>query len=334
MRLQPDRWSTISRRTGCRSPGRISRGISGWRSISRSIRCASICFERVGYRSHPLELRATETAPRSSLNDLSGTPADRLLEARTAARSISTGSSCRRPKASPRSPRCRRTPSSVSSPGASPLPQAAARDRGPRRPGRSNAPAGGLAIPFADYWRPTAANYWGRVKKAHGLAIGQGDPRRPLGARPRRRQEAGPRRGAGNGLRSGDQHRLHRPRPGGARQRRRVAAARHGLCRQTAAMARTREPGGATDVERASRTEAAEIDAASTPTCPPSSPRTSPATRSTALGALTRIFGTETAHRRARGTSASSRPSPTGLRAVRPLPSDGARRPPRRPACG
>jgi ParB family chromosome partitioning protein len=30
-----------------------------------------------------------------------------------------------------------------------------------------------LAIPFADYWRPTAANYWGRAKKAHGLAIGK-----------------------------------------------------------------------------------------------------------------------------------------------------------------
>jgi ParB family chromosome partitioning protein len=29
-----------------------------------------------------------------------------------------------------------------------------------------------LGIPFADFWRPTAANYWGRVKKAHGLAIG------------------------------------------------------------------------------------------------------------------------------------------------------------------
>ena len=28
-----------------------------------------------------------------------------------------------------------------------------------------------LAIPFADYWRPTAANYWGRAKKAHGLGI-------------------------------------------------------------------------------------------------------------------------------------------------------------------
>ena len=30
-----------------------------------------------------------------------------------------------------------------------------------------------MRIPFADYWRPTAANYWGRVKKAHGLAIGR-----------------------------------------------------------------------------------------------------------------------------------------------------------------
>ena len=30
-----------------------------------------------------------------------------------------------------------------------------------------------LAIAFADYWRPTAANYWSRVKKAHGLAIGR-----------------------------------------------------------------------------------------------------------------------------------------------------------------
>ena len=28
-----------------------------------------------------------------------------------------------------------------------------------------------LAIPFADYWRPTAGNYWGRVKKADGLGI-------------------------------------------------------------------------------------------------------------------------------------------------------------------
>jgi ParB family transcriptional regulator, chromosome partitioning protein len=30
-----------------------------------------------------------------------------------------------------------------------------------------------LHIGFEDYWRPTAANYWSRVKKAHGLAIGR-----------------------------------------------------------------------------------------------------------------------------------------------------------------
>ena len=28
-----------------------------------------------------------------------------------------------------------------------------------------------LAIPFADLWRPDAANYWGRVRKAHALEV-------------------------------------------------------------------------------------------------------------------------------------------------------------------
>ena len=35
-----------------------------------------------GYRARPLDLRAVETRPSSSLNDLAGTPADRVLEAR------------------------------------------------------------------------------------------------------------------------------------------------------------------------------------------------------------------------------------------------------------
>ena len=35
-----------------------------------------------GWRSRPLDLRAVETRPSSSLNDLADTPADRLLEAR------------------------------------------------------------------------------------------------------------------------------------------------------------------------------------------------------------------------------------------------------------
>ena len=41
--------------------------------------CVDIFDQR--YRSHPLDLRANEAAPRSSLNDLSGTPADQLIEA-------------------------------------------------------------------------------------------------------------------------------------------------------------------------------------------------------------------------------------------------------------
>ncbi|MGA8744747.1 MAG: hypothetical protein WB507_02660, partial [Solirubrobacterales bacterium] len=42
--------------------------------------CADL-FERFGYRSHSLDLRVIETPLRSSLNDLAGTAADRLLEA-------------------------------------------------------------------------------------------------------------------------------------------------------------------------------------------------------------------------------------------------------------
>ena len=90
-----------------------------------------------------------------------------------ARRSISTGSNCRRRKASRRSRHCRPRPSSGSSPGASP--SASSRSwRSRTGPIRSSKAAGRrLAIPFADFWRPTAANYWGRVKKAHGLAIGR-----------------------------------------------------------------------------------------------------------------------------------------------------------------
>ena len=40
-------------------------------------------------------------------------------------------------------------------------------------PIRSSRAQSRLAIPFAEFWRPTAANYWGRVKKAHGLAVAE-----------------------------------------------------------------------------------------------------------------------------------------------------------------
>jgi ParB family chromosome partitioning protein len=123
-----------------------------------------------GYRERPLDLRATETPLRSSLNDLTGTPADRLLEAERQALDIGWLS----------------LPPAQAFAALSALPpegkqrlfawcvaatlngQLAVEDR----PDPVLECAGRrLAIPFADYWRPTAANYWCRVKKAHGLAV-------------------------------------------------------------------------------------------------------------------------------------------------------------------
>jgi ParB family transcriptional regulator, chromosome partitioning protein len=128
-------------------------------------------FEHVGYRSHPLELRATETAPRCSLNDLSGTPADRLLETHGCALDLDW---LQLPPAEGFA-----ALAALSSESKQRLfawciasclkPQLAIEDRADpviECVGRR------LGIPFADYWRPTAANYWGRAKKAHGLAIG------------------------------------------------------------------------------------------------------------------------------------------------------------------
>jgi ParB family chromosome partitioning protein len=128
-------------------------------------------FERFGYRSQPLDLRAIETPLHSSLNDLAGTPADRLLEAQGNAldldwlklrpaegfEALSALSTEAKQRLFARCIAVCVKPQLAIEDGADPVIEAA----GSR-----------LAIPFADYWRPTAANYWGRVKKAHGLAIG------------------------------------------------------------------------------------------------------------------------------------------------------------------
>ena len=123
-----------------------------------------------GYRSRPLDLKGTETPLRSSLNDLAGTPADRLLEARKNALDLDWFSLpptegfqalCALPIDAKQRlfawcvASCLNAQLAVENL-ANPVVECA----GAR-----------LAIPFADYWRPTAANYWGRVKKAHGLAI-------------------------------------------------------------------------------------------------------------------------------------------------------------------
>jgi ParB family chromosome partitioning protein len=128
-------------------------------------------FNGFRYHSRPLELRATETAPRSSLNDLSGTPADRLLETHGCALDLDwlqlpPAQGFAALAALPVDAKQRLFAWCIAS---CLKPQLMIEDRADpviECAGRR------LAIPFADYWRPTAANYWGRVKKAHGLAIG------------------------------------------------------------------------------------------------------------------------------------------------------------------
>ncbi|HVB17304.1 MAG TPA: hypothetical protein VNF04_12275, partial [Stellaceae bacterium] len=122
-----------------------------------------------GYRERPLDLRATETPLRSSLNDLAGTPADRLLDAHRSA--LDTGWLSLPPaqafaalSALPPEAKRRLFAWCIAT---TLKGQLAVEDR--VDPVLEHA-GERLAIPFADYWRPTAANYWGRVKKAHGLA--------------------------------------------------------------------------------------------------------------------------------------------------------------------
>ena len=148
----------------------------------------SLCIDvlHLGYRSRPLDLTAVETPLRSSLNDLADTPADRLLEAHRQALetdwlSLPPAEGFEALSALPRDAKQRLFAWCIA---AALNGQLAVEDRanpvleclGQR-----------LAIPFAEYWRPTAANYWGRAKKAHGLADRRRHSGRSLGAGPCRR---------------------------------------------------------------------------------------------------------------------------------------------------
>jgi ParB family chromosome partitioning protein len=128
-------------------------------------------FDRFRYHTNPLDLRAIEATPRSSLNDLSGTPGDRLIEAQRAAFDLDW---LKLPPAEGFAALVALPPSAKQQLFAWCIasclkPQLAVEDRANPV---LEAAGSRLAIPFADCWRPTAANYWGRVKKAHGLAIG------------------------------------------------------------------------------------------------------------------------------------------------------------------
>ncbi len=122
----------------------------------------SLCvdlFDRFRYHERPLDLRAIEAAPRSSLNDLSATPADQLIEAHGASLDLDW---MKQPPAEgfaaltalPAQAKQRLFAWCIAS---CLKPQLAIEDRADpviESAGRR------LAIPFAEYWRPTAANYW------------------------------------------------------------------------------------------------------------------------------------------------------------------------------
>ncbi|MGC2524290.1 MAG: hypothetical protein WA417_16910, partial [Stellaceae bacterium] len=135
----------------------------------------SLCvdlLERHGYRSRPLDLRATENQPRSSMNDLAGTGADGWL---TTEQQVLELNWLKLPPAQgfaalaalPLEEKQRLFAWCVA---ATLKPQLSIEGRADPA---IEAAGCCLGIGFEDYWRPNAANYWGRVKKAHGLAIGR-----------------------------------------------------------------------------------------------------------------------------------------------------------------
>jgi ParB family transcriptional regulator, chromosome partitioning protein len=134
--------------------------------------CAE-AFDRFRFRANPLDLRAIEATPRSSLNDLAGTAADRLLDAHRNALDLTwielpPAERFEALSALPPDAKQRLFAWCIA---ATLKPQLAIEDRADPV---IEAAGSRLAIPFADYWRPTAANYWGRAKKAHSLDIGRG----------------------------------------------------------------------------------------------------------------------------------------------------------------
>ena len=134
----------------------------------------SLCVDLLehGYRSRPLDLRATENQPRSSMNDLAGTGAAGWL---TTEQQVLELDWLKLPPAQgfaalaalPLEEKQRLFAWSIA---ATLKPQLAIEGRADPV---TEAAGSRLGIGFEDYWRPTAANYWCRVKKAYALAIGR-----------------------------------------------------------------------------------------------------------------------------------------------------------------
>jgi ParB family chromosome partitioning protein len=146
--------------------------LAGDFAVAFDLALYTLCTDLIGhgYRDRPLDLRAIETSLRSTLNDLAGTAADRLLTAREAALDtawldLPPAQAFAALSALPAEAKQRffawcialtLKPQLAIEDNADPVIEAAGRR---------------LGIPFADLWRPDAANYWGRVRKAHALDV-------------------------------------------------------------------------------------------------------------------------------------------------------------------
>jgi ParB family transcriptional regulator, chromosome partitioning protein len=129
-------------------------------------------FRDFPHHPQPLELRATEAHPRSSLNDLSGTPADLWMETQGSVLEIDwlklpPAQGFEALAALPPVEKQRLFAWCIAS---TIKPQLSIEDHADPA---FEAAGNRLNIGFEDYWRPAAGNYWGRAKKAHGLEIGR-----------------------------------------------------------------------------------------------------------------------------------------------------------------
>jgi ParB family chromosome partitioning protein len=133
----------------------------------------SLCIGilHLGYRANPLDLRAVQTHSDSSLGDLKDTPAAECLAARRERLDLAWLSL---PPASGFTRLCALSPEAKQALFAwcvaqTSQAQLAFEDKADpviEQVGER------LGIDFAAHWRPTADNYWGRVKKSHALAVG------------------------------------------------------------------------------------------------------------------------------------------------------------------
>jgi ParB family chromosome partitioning protein len=133
----------------------------------------SLCIGilHLGYRANPLDLRAVQTHADSSLDDLKDTPAAQRLADRRERLDLGWLSL---PPASGFAQLCALSPEAKQALFAWCVAQTLQAQLAFEDMADPVTEQAGerLGIDFAAHWRPTADNYWGRVKKSHALEVG------------------------------------------------------------------------------------------------------------------------------------------------------------------